>query len=217
MAAQNISAGASLPKDDSVFIRLGRRLRAAARDLALWYWDLGSMAMRALHVLVLAAATVALYLWQREPRPSLALVALIGGTLVILVSTVWLNITYNREYRGSFDTAFQEYVARRVSRLKKADFIPGTNPYGATGDIAMLTRMMRDALHLEVEHVHQLRGNVASSIYGMLVIGPALSGKQSTLWDAMATELKGWTFVQWPHHMDHPKDLAHLLGHRVVL
>jgi len=123
MAAQNISAGASLPKDDRVFIRLGRRMRAATRDLALWYWDLGGMAMRVLHVVVLAAATVALYLWQQQSRLSLALPTLIGGTLVILVSTVWLNITYNREYRGSFDTAFQEYVARRVSRLKKSDFV----------------------------------------------------------------------------------------------
>ncbi|HEX9068072.1 MAG TPA: hypothetical protein VF807_04825, partial [Ktedonobacterales bacterium] len=174
--------------------RLWRRLKDRTTDLASWYWGFSGWVMRVAHPLIIGGASIFLFVWlQTSPNRALAWTILIGGVLLAAASTLWLTYVYYRQFPGRSDVAYQEYIARRVSRLAKADFIPGKDPYGTTGAIRQITRTVRDALHLEVKRIHQLRGNHPSTVFGVLVTGPGRSGKQSALWDAMAHELKGWT------------------------
>lgn len=140
------------------------------------------------------------------------------GVCVVILSYL-ISHVYHKEYPGRFNARLEEYVARRVSRLSKDDFIPQykTRDYPANEKIRDRNLQARRALRVELERLAQSDRTVSPPICGILAIGPKHSNKTGALWDAMAHDLGGWTFVRWPHHMDHPANLAIRVGSRIAL
>jgi hypothetical protein len=124
---------------------------------------------------------------------------------------------YFSQYPGRYDLRLGEYVARRIGRLKRKDFIPRSESYGDKPEIRALLNEVRANLRLELEQARLEARSSAWVAHGILITGPKYAAKKSVLWDAMRQDLRGWTFVTWPHHMDHPADLAQRLGYRIVL
>jgi hypothetical protein len=146
-----------------------------------------------------------------------AAIAVLGA--VIAAISYPISVYYSFEYPGKFDERLEEYVARRVSRLSKDKFIPHykTHDNAANRKISDLKHRVRLALKVEKLRLKQSERTGSSPICGIVVVGPKHTNKTGALWFAMERELRGWTFVKWPHHMDHPANLASRLGHRVVL
>lgn len=144
-------------------------------------------------------------------------ISVIGAVVVIL--SYLISHVYHKEYPGRFNARLEEYVARRVSRLSKDEFIPQykARDYPATEKIRRVNLQARRALRVELERLAQSDRTAFPPVCGVLVVGPKHSNKTGALWDAMARELGGWTFVRWPHHMDHPANLALRVGSRIVL
>lgn len=154
--------------------------------------------------------------WSLSLADGLIIAAI--GILIVTISYL-ISRVYHTEYPGRFNARLEEYVARRVSRLSKDDFIPQykTRDYAHTDSIRALNRRVRGAIRVEKERLVQRERTSDVAVCGVLVIGPRHTNKTGALWDAMTHELSGWTFVRWPHHMDHPANLALRLGHRIVL
>lgn len=147
------------------------------------------------------------------------LVLLVLGA-VMASTAYWISRGYFKEYPGGFGAYLEEYVARRVSRLSRNEFIPrfkAQNPADAKKIRAMNDQV---SLALQAELLRLAQSEHSSGylpVCGVLVVGPEHSNKTGALWDAMKQHLGEWTFVRWPHHMDYPADLALNLGHRIVL
>ena len=144
-------------------------------------------------------------------------VAVLG--LALAAVSYPISIAYSREYPGKFDERLEEYVARRVSRLSRDEFIPqyGTHDNASNKTIYALNKRVIRALGVEKSRL-ELSGHTANTpICGVLVVGPEHTNKTGALWAAMEYSLNGWTFVRWPHHMDYPANLAEHLGRRIVL
>lgn len=149
----------------------------------------------------------------------------VGGIALAVLGAVlagtayWISVLYFQEYPGGFSAYLEEYVARRVSRLSRNDFIPRYKAQDP--DAAKVIRVMNDrvslALQGELLRLAQSEHSGEPDVCGVLVVGPKHSNKTGALWDAMKLHLREWTFVRWPHHMDYPPDLASHLGHRIVL
>src|SRR6476620_8539358 len=154
--------------------------------------------------------------WSLSLADGLIIAAI--GILIVTISYL-ISRVYHTEYPGRFNARLEEYVALRVSRLSKDDFIPQykTRDYAHTDSIRALNRRVRGAIRIEKERLVQRERTGDVAVCGVLVIGPRHTNKTGALWDAMTHELSGWTFVRWPHHMDHPANLALRLGHRIVL
>lgn len=202
------------------------------RDLLLWYWSLAfprrgkwirtAYIQPALGVLmvilgVLVGVFAGILGWWSIPIIASPAIAVIGAAIVLL--SYRISVYYSFEYPGRFDEGLEEYVARRVSRLSKDAFIPQykTSDRSADKKINKLNRRVRWALKVEKLRLEHSDRTSSAPVCGILVVGPRHTNKTGALWDAMARELKGWTFVKWPHHMDHPANLADRLGHRIVL
>ncbi len=209
-----------------------RRVREASRtwkrlrELLLWYWALSlprrGQLVRPAYLQPLAGALLALIglpavLLEYLPLSAGLILSLCGLVLVDL--SYLISRAYHAEYPGRFNPQLEEYVARRVSRLSKDQFIPqySMGDHAGNSQICALDHQVRQALRVELRRLEQSERTTPSPVCGVLVVGPKQSNKTGALWHAMAHELKGWTFVQWPHHMDHPANLARLLGHHVVL
>jgi hypothetical protein len=205
---------------------LRKAMLRQARELLLWYWALsvprGDRLVRAIYMQIVAGMLLTLI---GLPLGLLGYVPLLAGVIVSLSGLVFIGLSYlislvyHSEYPGRFNPRLEEYVARRVSRLHKDHFIPQfrVHGYSHTATISDLNRQVRQALRIELRRLELSDEAMAMPVCGVLVLGPKHSNKTGALWDAMAQELKGWTFVQWPHHMDHPANLARSVGHRVVL
>lgn len=196
------------------------------RELLLWYWALSfpprGVAVRTfflqplLGLVAVLAGLLSVFLGF-PPFPA-GVIILVSG-LVLIGLSYPISHVYHDEYPGSFHPRLEEYVARRVSRVPKDKFIPQyrARGYSDKGKITALNQQVRQALRVEVVRLKQSERSTSMPVGGVLVVGPRQSNKSGALWDAMAHELKGWTFIQWPHHMDHPANLAQSVGHRVVL
>lgn len=202
------------------------------RDLLLWYWSLAfprrGKWLRTAYIqpvagglMVILGALIGVFAgilgWWSIPVIASPAIAVIGAAIVLL--SYRISVYYSFEYPGRFDEGLEEYVARRVSRLSKDAFIPQykTSDRAANKKISELNHRVRLALTVEKLRLKQSEHTSSAPVCGILVVGPRHTNKTGALWDAMAHELKGWTFVKWPHHMDHPANLASRLGHRIVL
>jgi hypothetical protein len=143
---------------------------------------------------------------------------LLLGAIMVLASYL-ISVAYFKEYPGGFSPQLEEYVARRVSRLSREEFIPRYKPNNRVDarKSQLMNRQVRVALNAEVLRASQPDRMDSASVCGVFVVGPKHSNKTGALWDAMMQHLSGWTFVRWPHHMDYPANLALHLGHRIVL
>jgi len=196
------------------------------RELLLWYWALSlpgrRQVVRPAYLQPLAGALLALI---GLPVGLLGFLPLSAGLILSLSGLVLVSISYpisrvyHSEYPGRFNPRLEEYVARRVSRLSEDQFIPQftVRDHSDKEKIRTLNRQVRRALRVELLRLKLSERTMPMPVCGVLVVGPKQSNKTDSLWHAMAHELKGWTFVQWPHHMDHPANLARSIGHRVVL
>ncbi len=146
--------------------------------------------------------------------PSLAVLG-----VVLAVVSYPISVTYSNEYPGKFDPRLEEYVARRVSRLTKDEFIPQYETLDSSTNkkIRELNRRVSRALRVEMLRLGQSERISTAPICGVLVVGAKHTNKTGALWDAMEHDLNGWTFVHWPHHMDYPANLPQHLGRRIVL
>lgn len=201
-------------------------------DLLCWYWALAwrrhSKRLRAAYIQPFVGALIAisgillgvlvdiLHVWF-IPIIVAPVMVVIGAIIAIL--SYPLSVYYSFEYPGGFDERLEEYVARRVSRLSPDAFIPQyqTRDNAANRKIRELNHQVGLALKAEKRRLEQSDRTGLTPVHGVLVVGPRGANKTGALWNAMAHELKGWTFVKWPHHMDHPANLARRLGHRTVL
>lgn len=206
------------------------------RQLKLWYWGLAVpsdgryLRTVAIHPLLSVAliilgllAVLLEWLGLSFALPEQLGLGIAAGMLVagvvMLALAIQFSSNYYTEYPGKYTARLKEYVARRVSRLSKDEFIPqySTRDYPANEQIQQLNSRVRRALRVEIARLAQSDPAEFAPVCGVFVVGPKHSNKTGALWDAMAHELKGWTFVRWPHHMDHPANLARRVGHRVVL
>lgn len=198
------------------------------REFALWYWALSrphnGKTLRIIFFqpiigvfLVVFGVLVAALGWWSIPLDVGMTIAVIG--LALVGFSYGISLVYYSEYPGGFDGRLEEYVARRVSRLTKDDFIPQykTRNYPANKKIRELNQHVRKALHVEKARLKQSGRTIDAPVCGVLIIGPKHANKTGALWDAMEHELSGWSFVRWPHHMDHPANLVRRLGRRTVL
>lgn len=206
--------------------RAGGAMRKRPRELVLWYWAFSLLPRaRALRVAYLQPVAAIILMIAGVVLAWLALMPLNIGLFVsftglfLLGASYKISRVYHSEYPGRFNQRLEEYVARRVSRLANDQFIPqyAIRGYEDKDKIVALNGRVRQAIRVELRRLEQGERNVPTPVAGVLVIGPRQSHKTGALWHAMAHELKGWTFVQWPHHMDHPANLARTLGHRVAL
>jgi hypothetical protein len=140
------------------------------------------------------------------------------GVLIVLLSYL-ISRAYHKEYPGRFNARLEEYVARRVSRLSEGEFIPQYETKNQPDEetIEALNLKVSQAIRVELARLAQSMHIVPAPVCGVLVTGPKHTNKTGALWNAMERELRGWTFVRWPHHMDHPANLALRVGHRIVL
>ncbi|HET8909525.1 MAG TPA: hypothetical protein VFN11_21430, partial [Ktedonobacterales bacterium] len=146
--------------------------------------------------------------------------AVLGAVLAIVSYPI--SVAYFKEYPGGFNADLEEYVARRVSRLSRDEFIPRykTQRHAAARKMRIMNRQVSLALSAEKLRLLQSARTGSSPptpLCGVLVVGPKHSNKTGALWDAMTQQLSGWTFVRWPHHMDHPDKLTNRLGQQIVL
>ncbi|HEU5347953.1 MAG TPA: hypothetical protein VFU63_05010 [Ktedonobacterales bacterium] len=197
-------------------------------DLLLWYWALAvphhGRWIRTAYIqpvvgVLIAILGVVIGITGWFSLPIIAAPAMAGIGAVIAVLCYPISLYYSFEYPGRFDPGLEEYVARRVGRLSKAAFIPQykARTHSTNKIIHRLNGRVRLALRVEKLRLAQSERTSSAPVCGILVVGPRNTNKTGALWDAMAHELKGWTFVKWPHHMDHPATLAGRLGHRTVL
>jgi tetratricopeptide (TPR) repeat protein len=155
--------------------------------------------------------------WFSLSLPAGLIISAVGG--VILLLSYLISRVYHKEYPGRFNARLEEYVARRVSRLSEAEFIPHyeTKKHQDKENIERLNLKVCQAIRVELARLAQSAHTVPAPVCGVLVTGPKHTNKTGALWDTMGRELRGWTFVRWPHHMDHPANLALRVGHRIVL
>jgi hypothetical protein len=207
--------------------RGSRETSSKWRDFLLWYWAIAfprdGRVFRTIYLqpilglaLAIMSVVAGLLRWP-IPLVVLPVIGVIGLAMIGFAYPV--SLVYYAEYRGGFDESLEEYVARRVSRLSRDEFIPEyktRNPSRAR-KIRALNRRVSLALRVEELRLAQSERTPSAPVCGVLVIGPKHANKTGALWDAMTRELGGWTFVRWPHHMDYPANLADRLGHRIVL
>jgi hypothetical protein len=143
--------------------------------------------------------------------------AVLGAAIAVISYPI--SVVYFNEYPGGFSPDLEEYVARRVSRLSRDEFIPRYKPHSHadTLRIRSMNRQVALALRSETLRLEQSVRTGSMRLCGVLVVGPRHSNKTGALWDAMTQQLSDWTFVRWAHHMDHPDKLALRLGQRIVL
>jgi hypothetical protein len=189
-----------------------------------WYWGSSLFGLPILRIFHFAAClgciAAVIVLWALGYVATQIAALLIGlGLLATYAIASVITQVYYSQYPGRYDLRLSEYVARRVSRLRRKDFIPRSESYSGTREVRALLNEVRATLRLELQRARREgeAGASALTTHGLLVTGPKHSAKKSVLWDAMRTELPGWTFVIWPHHMDHPANLAQRLGRRIVL
>jgi hypothetical protein len=187
-----------------------------------WYWGTSIMGLPVLRILHFALclgsiAAVAVFWAVGGVETQVAALLVVAGLLFTYATARGITQVYYSQYPGRYDLRLGEYVARRVSRLRRADFIPRSESYGEAAGVQALLQEVRAYLRLELQQTRREAGASAMAAHGILVTGPKHSAKKSVLWDAMKSNLPGWTFVSWPHHMDHPADLAQRLGYRIVI
>lgn len=216
--------------------RTGQVILSRRRQLQLWYWGLAvpsdgkylrtvvihpllSVALIILGLLAVLLEWLGLSFALPEQLGVVIAASMLVAGVVMLALAIQFSSNYYTEYPGKYTVRLKEYVARRVSRLSKDEFIPQykTHDYPANEQIQQLNRRVRRALRVETARLAQSDPAEFAPVCGVFVVGPKHGNKTGALWDAMAHELKGWTFIRWPHHMDHPANLARRVGHRVVL
>jgi hypothetical protein len=200
----------------------GRRSAMVWVRILSWYWGSsinGLPMLRIMHFVLSLGGTavVAVVLALGGVETQVAAIVVVAGLLFTYATASGITQIYYSQYPGRYDLRLGEYVARRVSRLRRADFIPRSESYGEAAGVQALLQEVRAYLRLELQQTRREAGASAIAAHGILVTGPKHSAKKSVLWDAMKSDLPGWTFVSWPHHMDHPADLAQRLGYRIVL
>jgi hypothetical protein len=199
------------------------RARTWIRFLS-WYWGsslIGLPILRVIHFAVCLGCIAAVIVFWALGYVETQIAALFIAIELLVTYAIASAITqvYYSQYPGRYDLRLSEYIARRVSRLRRKDFIPRSESYGETPEVRTLLNEVRSNLRLELQRARREReiGAPALTAHGILVTGPKHSAKKSVLWDAMKSELPGWTFVTWPHHMDHPANLPQRFGYRIVL
>src|SRR5260370_21280264 len=168
-------------------------------------------------LLALGGWLAALLGWFWLSLPAGLIISAVGGVIVLL--SFLISRVYHKEYPGTFNARLEEYVARRVSRLPEAEFIPHyeTKKHQDKEKIERLNLKVCQAIRVELARLAQSAYTVPAPVCGVLITGTKHTNKTSALWNAMGRELRRWTFVRWPHHMDHPVNLALRVGHRIVL
>jgi tetratricopeptide (TPR) repeat protein len=152
-------------------------------------------------------------------KPDVSRALLVVGGIGLLLVTGWVSNRYNKQYPGKFNYRLEEYVARRVSRLNRRDFVPSfeNDTPAVNQQRAALTHQVRSALKIELLRLKRTQLVTPTPLFGVIVVGPRGSHKTEALWTAMSKELKGWTFIRWPHHMDHAANLTTRMGQRIAL
>lgn len=223
-----MDAARKLPNPSVAQPRRGSRtLSNRRRAFLLWYWALAiprdGRVLRVIYLQPILGALIAalgvLAVVLGWPVPIFIVPAIVVLGLALVAFSYPISLVYYSEYPGGFDERLEEYVGRRVSRLSRDEFIPRFKAQSSASaqKIRTLRLHARQAVHVEKVRLEQTERGSDAALCGVLVIGPTHANKTGALWDAMARELKGWTFIRWPHHMDHPINLARRLGHRIVL
>lgn len=202
-------------------------LLARGWDLILWIWSaviLGGMLVDVI-VSKLVNGTPGLsrpdhwvtVQWMLTHRGVSAIGVALGIALTIL-----FYAAHRRERAERLGLATSEYVVKRVKRLDPQDV--GLERYV---DAVYLPRHDQEAeVSADAEAREALRSAAIQAMYdpgsereclGLYIIGRPMAGKRRLAWEAMLSELSGWTLVRWPRNPQHPFDLATLKGKPTIL
>jgi len=153
------------------------------------------------------------------PRaPATPLIFLVIAAAVAALVSVGALLAARWLYPAGLREHLADYALQPVGALDADRYVP------RYVDAAYVRR--RDSEHNDADALARkaLRLAAAASTFdssrlplGICVFGPPMHGKTRLAWEAMRRELAGWTFMRWPHRIEHPRDLPRRCGRRVVL